>query len=91
MIRFLGEFGFDVAFNYKTGSNLKHLEEAPPEGIEVYFDNVGGEALEGALATLRVNLLALEVPVGALLTTTITGLEARTSPSAFVPSMENTW
>lgn len=54
-IRFLlEECGFDVAFNYKTGSNLKHLEQAAPEGIDVYFDNVGGEALEAALATLKV-------------------------------------
>jgi NADPH-dependent curcumin reductase CurA len=54
-IRFLlEECGFDVAFNYKTGSNLKHLEETAPEGIDVYFDNVGGEALEAALSTLKV-------------------------------------
>jgi NADPH-dependent curcumin reductase CurA len=54
-IRFLlDECGFDVAFNYKTGSNLKHLEETASEGIDVYFDNVGGEALEAALAILKV-------------------------------------
>lgn len=54
-IRFLlEECGFDVAFNYKTGSNLMHLEETAPEGIDVYFDNVGGEALEAALSTLKV-------------------------------------
>jgi NADPH-dependent curcumin reductase CurA len=50
----LDECGLDVAFNYKTGSNLKHLEEAAPEGIDVYFDNVGGEALEAALTSLKV-------------------------------------
>lgn len=54
-IRFLREeCGFDVAFNYKTATNLKHLQEAAPDGIDVYFDNVGGEALEAALATLKV-------------------------------------
>ena len=54
-IRFLlEECGFDVAFNYKTASNLKQLEETAPEGIDVYFDNVGGEALEAALAMLKV-------------------------------------
>ena len=54
-IRFLlDECGFDVAFNYKTASNLKQLEETAPEGIDVYFDNVGGEALEAALAMLKV-------------------------------------
>lgn len=54
-IRFLQqEGGFDVAFNYKTATNLKHLQEAAPDGIDVYFDNVGGEALEAALATLKI-------------------------------------
>ncbi len=54
-IRFLlEECGFDAAFNYKTSSNLKQLEEAAPEGIDVYFDNVGGEALEAALSTLKL-------------------------------------
>jgi NADPH-dependent curcumin reductase CurA len=54
-IQFLQEeCGFDVAFNYKTGTNLKHLQEVAPDGIDVYFDNVGGEALEAALATLKL-------------------------------------
>jgi NADPH-dependent curcumin reductase CurA len=54
-IRFLlDECRFDAAFNYKTGSNLKQLEKTAPEGIDVYFDNVGGEALEAALATLKM-------------------------------------
>lgn len=48
------ECGFDVAFNYKTSTNLKHLQDAAPDGIDVYFDNVGGEALEAALATLKM-------------------------------------
>lgn len=54
-VRFLQEeCGFDVAFNYKTASNLKHLQDAAPDGIDVYFDNVGGEALEAALAMLKL-------------------------------------
>jgi len=53
-IRFLqDECDFDVAFNYKNASNLKQLQETAPEGIDVYFDNVGGEALEAALAMLK--------------------------------------
>lgn len=55
-VRFLREAcGFDVAFDYKTGPILEQLRVAVPDGIDVYFDNVGGEALEAALATLRVN------------------------------------
>jgi len=47
--------GFDAAFNYKTGPTLDHLQRVAPEGIDVYFDNVGGESLEAALATLRLH------------------------------------
>jgi len=54
-IRFLKEeCGFDVAFNYRTGTNLQHLQEVAPDGIDVYFDNVGGEALEAALTMLKI-------------------------------------
>lgn len=49
------ECGFDIAFNYKSGPILKQLNLAAPGGIDVYFDNVGGEALEAALSALRVN------------------------------------
>jgi len=51
----LEECGFDAAFNYKTGPVLDQLNLAAPDGIDVYFDNVGGESLEAALSTLRVN------------------------------------
>lgn len=53
--RLLEECGFDAAFNYKTGPVLEQLQLAAPDGIDVYFDNVGGEALEAALSVLRVN------------------------------------
>lgn len=51
----LDECGFDAAINYKDGRLLAQLQLAVPDGIDVYFDNVGGEALEAALATLRVH------------------------------------
>lgn len=51
----LDECGFDAAFNYKTGPVLEQLSLAAPDGIDVYFDNVGGESLEAALATLRLH------------------------------------
>jgi NADPH-dependent curcumin reductase CurA len=51
----LVELGFDAAFNYNDGPVLEQLREAAGErGIDVYFDNVGGEHLEAALATLTV-------------------------------------
>jgi NADPH-dependent curcumin reductase CurA len=49
------ECGFDVAFNYKASPVLEQLQRDEPDGIDVYFDNVGGETLEAALAALRVH------------------------------------
>ncbi|MBI5593425.1 MAG: NADP-dependent oxidoreductase [Deltaproteobacteria bacterium] len=49
------ECGFDFAFNYKAGPILEQLNEGAPDGIDVYFDNVGGEMLEAALSALRVH------------------------------------
>jgi NADPH-dependent curcumin reductase CurA len=47
------DFGFDAAINYKAGDLRKQLAAAAPDGIDVYFDNVGGEHLEAALACMR--------------------------------------
>ncbi|QHC33374.1 zinc-binding dehydrogenase [Streptomyces sp. HF10] len=47
------EYGFDAAFNYKNGPVSKQLREAAPDGIDVYFDNVGGDHLEAAIGSLR--------------------------------------
>jgi NADPH-dependent curcumin reductase CurA len=59
------EFGFDAGFNYKHASTptndasrgaaglAQMLSAAAPEGIDVYFDNVGGDHLEAALSCLR--------------------------------------
>jgi NADPH-dependent curcumin reductase CurA len=43
------ELGFDAAFNYKTSNLEDALTAAAPAGIDVYFDNVGGEHLQAAL------------------------------------------
>jgi NADPH-dependent curcumin reductase CurA len=47
--------GFDAVFNYKEGKTIDLLNEAAADGIDVYFDNVGGESLEAALSALRVH------------------------------------
>ena len=54
-VKFLKEeLGVDVAIDYKATPDLmKALEEAAPEGIDVYFENVGGEHLEAALNSAR--------------------------------------
>ena len=49
------EYGFDAAFNYKDGPVSKQLRAAAPDGIDVYFDNVGGEHLEAAIGSLNLN------------------------------------
>jgi NADPH-dependent curcumin reductase CurA len=55
-VRFLkDECGFDEAFDYKAGPILAQLNLVAPDGIDVYFDNVGGESLEAALSCLRLH------------------------------------
>ena len=49
------ECGFDIAFDYKVGLVVEQLKVEAPDGIDVYFDNVGGESLEAALEVLRVH------------------------------------
>lgn len=47
------EYGFDAAFNYKSGPVAEQLREAAPDGVDVYFDNVGGDHLEAAIGSLN--------------------------------------
>ncbi len=47
--------GFDAAVDYKGGDVKEGLKRACPEGIHVFFDNVGGEILEAALARLAMH------------------------------------
>ncbi|WP_374983280.1 NADP-dependent oxidoreductase [Streptomyces fradiae] len=53
--RLVEEYGFDAAFNYKNGPVAEQLKAAAPDGIDVYFDNVGGEHLEAAISALNVH------------------------------------
>jgi NADPH-dependent curcumin reductase CurA len=46
------ELGFDAAIDYKAGDLRAQLKTHAPNGVDVFFDNVGGEALETALARL---------------------------------------
>src|SRR4051812_14576732 len=47
------ELGFDAAVDYKDGAVFKALRAAAPDGIDVYFDNVGGDILEACLAQMK--------------------------------------
>jgi len=51
----LNEAGFDAAVDYKATPIRKGLAQAAPEGIDVYFDNVGGDHLEAAIRALRLH------------------------------------
>ena len=48
-------YGFDFAFNYRNGPVVDQLRRAAPDGIDVYFDNVGAEHLEAAISVLTVH------------------------------------
>lgn len=50
-----GELGFDGAIDYKNEHVRRRLRELCPDGIDVFWDNVGGEALEAALANLAMH------------------------------------
>jgi hypothetical protein len=52
---FVRELGADAALDYKAGPLVKALAAAAPKGIDVYFDNVGGDHLDAAFATARNN------------------------------------
>ena len=48
------KYGFDAAINYTTTSNMKKaIATACPNGVDVYFDNVGGEISDGVLANIN--------------------------------------
>jgi NADPH-dependent curcumin reductase CurA len=52
---FVRELGADAFIDYKATPIVKSLMEAAPKGIDVYFDNVGGDHLDAAFAAARNN------------------------------------
>lgn len=52
--RIQDKFGFDDAINYKTTEDMKKaIKKTCPDGVDVYFDNVGGEILDAAMANMN--------------------------------------
>lgn len=47
------KLGFDACVDYRDGNLFKAIRAACPEGVDVYFDNVGGETLETAIALMN--------------------------------------
>jgi NADPH-dependent curcumin reductase CurA len=50
-----GELSFDACVDYKAGNLHRDLKEACPKGVDVYFDNVGGETLDTLLRLMNVH------------------------------------
>ncbi|KAK0823275.1 hypothetical protein LTR73_008649 [Friedmanniomyces endolithicus] len=48
----VNELGFDAAFNYRQESTSSALQRLAPAGLDIYYDNVGGQTLEDALASM---------------------------------------
>jgi len=49
------DFGFDAAVNYKTTENLADdINKLAPEGVDIYYDNVGGPILNSMLLTMKI-------------------------------------
>ena len=69
--------GFDHAFNYKTADPLTELRKAAPEGIDIYFENVGGPQLEAALTHMR---LYGRIPICGMISTYNDGATATPGP-----------
>jgi NADPH-dependent curcumin reductase CurA len=60
----VNELGFDACIDYKNGDLRAGLKQHCPKGVDVYFDNVGGEILDTVLT--RINLHARIVICGAI-------------------------
>jgi NADPH-dependent curcumin reductase CurA len=48
------DYGFDEAIDYREGQLVAQLKRVAPEGVDVYFDNVGGDHLDAALVTMNL-------------------------------------
>ncbi|NUP33742.1 MAG: NADP-dependent oxidoreductase [Streptomycetaceae bacterium] len=51
--RLVESYGFDAAIDYRRGGLPAQLAEAAPHGIDVYFDNVGGDHLQAAIGAMN--------------------------------------
>lgn len=49
----VNELGFDAGFNYKKEKPAEALARLAPEGIDIYYENVGGEQLEAAINAMK--------------------------------------
>lgn len=77
------KFGFDAGINYKTTENMKKaIGETCPDGVDVYFDNVGGEISDAVL--FHINKFARMVICGAISVYNETETPKSLSPQPFL-------
>ncbi len=79
------ELGFDAAIDYKAGGVKKAMRAACPDGVDVYFDNVGGDILDAALT--QINRKARIVICGAI--SQYNNKEAVRGPSNYLSLLVN--
>jgi len=60
----VNELGFDACIDYKSGSVKDGLKQYCPDGVDIYFDNVGGDILDAVLT--RINMKARIIICGAI-------------------------
>ena len=77
------EFGFDEGINYNTTENMKEaIKKACPDGVDVYFDNVGGDISDAVL--FNINKFSRTVVCGAISIYNETTLPKSTSVQPFL-------
>ncbi|SDG39514.1 NADP-dependent oxidoreductase [Psychroflexus sediminis] len=77
------DFGYDEGINYKTTENMKQaIAKACPDGVDVYYDNVGGEISEAVL--YNINKFSRTVVCGAISVYNKTELPKSTSVQPFL-------
>jgi NADPH-dependent curcumin reductase CurA len=72
--------GFDACVSYKTGDLREGLDAACPDGIDLYFDNVGGDMLQAAMERLRLGARVV-----------LCGLMAQYNSNAMPPGPNPAW
>ena len=77
------EFGFDAGINYNTTDNMaKAIKQACPDGVDVYFDNVGGPISDAVL--FNINRFSRTINCGAISVYNNTELPRGISPQPFL-------
>ena len=77
------EFGFDEGINYNTTENMKEaIKKACPDGVDVYFDNVGGDISDAVL--FNINKFSRTVVCGAISVYNETSLPKSASVQPFL-------